>query len=462
LKISRRQAIAIAGTTAAAVVAGGPSRATAAVAYGVTVFTTPGSGTPTVTVVGEVPAIQVTALIYAYDGSVIATLSDLLLYEGTSTNGWWRSDQRAQVPTPGVYDVGVEITAESGEIYRQVFPQAFTDLLTTRIDNLILTPARIDADHRSTTVSGDLIAIDPKTQQESAYAFKPIYVQVFSLPGDTPTSPTKQVPGATDAEGHFAIVIKPGFAVTVVATYPGYWPLADQTSAYMGLAAAVRPTRLTVAPDRTTAVFEEKIRLSGRLEWQVDGQWVPYPGQQIWLENTFDGVSPAVTDADGKYTIVTSAVALTYTVSFNNGHGNSGRDYLVASAQATTDPPIHLMYGVSVTNFQMGYQGNDKWQAYGHVDYAGPYSREMTTVHIQTASPRAPWQWKTVATLLSNGLDVFAIDISVNSTVYVRAQIDADDTFVEGLSDKTYFIEMEAPAKPAIGRPMHVPQPGLR
>lgn len=458
MKITRRQSIALAGTAAAAMIVGEPSRATAALAYDVVVYTAPGSGTPTVTLAGSVPAVSVSVFVYAADGSLLATQTDLVLVSGTATNGWWRSGQRAQVPF-GVYDLAVEITADTGEIYRQTIPLGFVDLLTTRVENLALSPARIDADHRSVTVSGDLIATDPRTQADFPFAGEYMYISVSYPPTVSVAQPQPEVRATTDAQGHFSAVIEPGAAVTVHANFNNRYPRAEASYTTIDLPAAVRPVRMSLEPDRTTAIDGEDITLSGRLEWQVAGQWQPYAGRQVRLDWYENGETPEdTTDADGRFAFTVLAYPQAYTAYFNTWYPV---DNLVGAARAST-AEITMRYPVEITSFSVESRGPDKWRCSGRLDYPGLASRGASSVNLQT-SPVATIAWKTVKTVVvPGGEGWFEADLTMpGGQILLRAQIDGDDIFLEGVSDSIYILQL-APT-PLLHPPVQEPsQPRLR
>lgn len=431
VKITRRQAITLAGTAAAAVVAGNAPSATAAVAYTVTVSGTQGSGTPSVHIVGSVPVARVAVTAYAADGAVLSTLTDLAVFFGTTTDGWWRSSQRMPVQAPGVYDILVEITAESGEIYREFFPRGFIVLLTTRLANLAFTPSQIDADHRSITFSGDLLATDPATGTEHGYAGQEVAIDLWYANGIYLTPPPS-VTVTTDAQGHFATVFELGGAASVNVNYYGRPMESVQSGASASLPAGpLRPARLTVAPDQPRTPYGGTVNLVGRLEWQLAGEWVPCAGKRISLGWGEEG--SAVTDADGRYSITILAQAKPYTVFFNS---DFDRDYLVASAEATTEE-LRLIYPVSIPDFTAYHAGQGVWHVYGNVIYQSR-SRGTTTVHLQTTAPGTQ-NWTTIASVQTNGV-AFQADITVPSAKLLRAQVDADDTFLEAISDDAYLI----------------------
>ncbi|NUT32514.1 MAG: hypothetical protein HOV79_05505 [Hamadaea sp.] len=379
MKVSRRQALIVTGAATVAALESS-RRATAAVAYDVNVFEA--ATDRTVMVVrakGAVPVDRFRATVLDADGTALVTLTTFEMSYGSATDGTWRSVDRVALARLGRYDVLLEVYGVGEtEPYRQKFTQAYDYFAQSFVEELSVSPAILDFDHRAATITGTLVWEEPATRARTPIPGAALAATIYyGAAGYDSRNPIALI---TDDAGRFGTTVPDLIAAPqITVSYGG----ADVFLASGGITSAgvsVRQTRLTMRPVESGLILDQPAHIVVGLEMLAEGAWIPFAGQKVRFERSGDIRMTGTTGADGTCTFtVAASPSFPYSAYFD------AKDAFATSAQAQ----IHLSV-VSPTlleEFRYGYVGNGYCYLTGRLAYVDGSPGGNRTVIFETAPP---------------------------------------------------------------------------
>lgn len=329
--------------------------------------------------------------------------TDFSMTSGSTTDGIWTVTSpitQTQLAL-GTYAVTVDaqdsgsdsVTGVSAGIYSYVlYPTVTLSASTTKLSYT----------QQSVTVSGQVTATYPDG------SIKPLVGQVSLLSyGDLTSTAT------TDSQGDFSKLITPNMELTggsplqdvIQAEVGGTSGVSYGFSASLTLTGTVSPVQITTSLSTPYAQFGQPVTLSGTVQYQVDGIWLPLNGStvdvtgtDIYSNQSVPGSITASTDGNGDFSVALPAQpSTTWTASLPQNQYLSGGYSPYAepnSATLTVQLPTQLT-GVRATYNPLGQE-----TVTGCLGLTAPassfpniYQPDELNLSVQySAHPSGPWR----------------------------------------------------------------------
>jgi hypothetical protein len=290
-------------------VSAGPARAATVVSYVTSAYNTPGSQntlsvfltgdtdlktisahlTPTRNPAGQ--AIDVTNFTWSRSGQQITAVSGVI-----------------NPPALDLYSVRISATDTLGNTLRVVQnPGAAYQFSWLIQPTITVSASTADADHRLVTVTGQVTGAAP-TGANVVMSNRKVEITIGYA------DPTVQ---HTDANGQFTVQFTPGTSSTTVWVAVNRNAIDEADLGFAGnsvdVVVATEFTRVSATADRITANSSDQVTVSGLAERQVNGAWVPFAGQKVYVGGHWwngsgpnpgeipTGATVVTTDATGHY-----------------------------------------------------------------------------------------------------------------------------------------------------------------
>ncbi|MGW7426034.1 hypothetical protein ACWGJB_39435 [Streptomyces sp. NPDC054813] len=335
-----------------------------------------------VTAHSDSPITHITAHFYpldAPDGTQEAgSTEDFTQYSGQdATSGTWRAP--VHLADLRDYRVTVDLQDASGATVTGALspdPLRYRTILT--ISGLTATPSVPDYLHQQVSVSGIVVARDPRTPDTPTPAVgTPVDVVADTGLGRTITTAT------VGPDGRFTAAYVPteqsfrlSAAPQASSSYPGAIDLSTYPTQWLHTTQA--PVRFTASTHALNLAQGATGTVTGHAEIQTTAGWQPLPNTAITLEGSSVVAGQTTTDSRGDYTLRVSSESPA-----PNAELFAGADYMPFQQVATQPFSLHVAY---TTHTDMSADLNDD----GSLKVSG---------YVYYEDTRAKWPAKPTVTL---------------------------------------------------------------
>jgi hypothetical protein len=351
-----------------------------------------------VTAHSDSPITRITAHFYPLDAPAGApeagSTEDFTQYSGQdATSGTWRAP--VHLADLGDYRVTVDLQDASGAtVTGTLSPDPLQYRTIVTISDLTTSPSVPDYLHQQVSVSGTVVARDPRTPDAPAPADgTPVDVVVKAGLSQTIVTATAGPDGRFTAayvptETPFRLYAAPQAS----SSYPGAIDLSTYPTQWLHTTQA--PVRFTASIHALNLAQGATGTVTGHAEIQTTAGWQPLPNTAITLEDSRVVAGQTTTDSHGNYTLHVSSENPA-----PNAELVAGTGYMPFQQTATEPFSLHVAY---TTHTDMGASLNDDGSltTYGFVYYEDPRATwpAKPTVTLQY-SKDGKSGWKNAATV---------------------------------------------------------------
>ncbi|WP_405992521.1 hypothetical protein [Streptomyces sp. NBC_00986] len=400
-----------------------------------------------VTAHSDSPLTHITAHFYPLDAPVgepeVGSTEDFTQYSGPdATSGTWRAP--VHLPDLGDYRVTVDLQDSSGAtVTGALSPYTLQYRTIVTIPDLTATPTTPDYLHQQVSVSGTVLAEDPRHPDAPALA--------ADVPVDIETG-RGRVPATTTADGRFTAAFVPTRTSVDLTAAP------EASSAYPGAIDVLTPKQnlhTTQAPVRFTASTHALNlkqgttgTVTGRAEIQTASGWQPLPHTGIELLGTTPTGSDVVagqttTDSQGAYTLHVSSENAAPTAQLMLG--TTGMPF----QQFATEPfSLHVAYTTHIdTSAQLNDDSSLHVSGYVYYEDARAHWPAKPTVTLQYSKDgRSGWKNATTIPIkLRYNKPLFEEDFArtlttTNTNAYWRAQFNGNPDLATSTTKPVHLV----------------------
>lgn len=354
---------------------------------------------------------------------------------GQSPAGAWSAP--VHLPDLGVYRMTVDLQDASGAVVTGLAPTGllyYEPVLT--VPDLSATPAAPDYLHQKVTITGTLVAEDPRDfGAPSPLAGEDLYIDTWH----------GTLGARTGTDGRFTVSVVPTeHAMYITAhplpdpAYPGGLLLPSVERQVFTLKA---PTRLSISTHAIDLRQGTSTSVTGRAEIQTSAGWQPLPNTEVGFFSRYAGIADATTDSHGDYVMHVPS-----TIPAIGGEvylGNGGLPFQQMSSQPLS---LHIAYTTYI-EMSASLDERSKLHISGWVNYSDPRAEWPAgpTVTVQY-SKDGRTGWKSVSTipvkLLHNrpsAPEAFSRSFTAPSNGYWRARFNGNPDLASATTPATHL-----------------------
>ncbi|MFJ9704042.1 hypothetical protein [Streptomyces sp. NPDC101234] len=320
-----------------------------------------------VTAHSDSPITRITAHFYPLDSpdgaQEAGSTEDFTQYSGQdATSGTWRAP--VHLADLGDYRVTVDLQDASGATVTGALspdPLRYRTILT--ISGLTATPSVPDYLHQQVSVSGTVVAQDPRTPDTPTPADgTPVDVVADTGLGRTTVTATAGPDGRFTAayvptETSFRLFVAPQAS----SSYPGAIDLSTYPDQWLHTTQA--PVRFSASTHALNLKQGATGTVTGHAEIQTTAGWQPLPNTAITLEDSPVVAGQTTTDSRGDYTLRVSSESPA-----PNAELFAGTDYMPFQQVATQPFSLHVAY-TTHTDMSADLTDGGSLKVSGHVYY---------------------------------------------------------------------------------------------